>query len=95
MKNTERALANINKAISEVSDEIARLDDGQQGVISNAQQLQKFLSQLEAMRDEVSENSVSGNLLGMGRVIVDSWPFDSPLGATLLAAEQSYKSLVG
>ena len=95
MKSAERALANINKAISEISGEIARLDDGQQGAISNAQQLQKFLSQLEAMRDEISANSVSGNLLGMGRVIVDSWPFDSPLGRTLLAAEQSYKLLVG
>lgn len=83
----------IRRGLKELDAEIERHRSGS-GRVGELRQLEKFRSQLLAMDREVLEGEISGHCLGMGRAIADSWPLDSALGGSLIAAEQAYRDLL-
>jgi len=59
----------------------------------STKQLEQFLNVLIKMLCSVDNGAVVHDALlneGMGEIIVDSWPLDSPLGEIILTAEQEY-----
>jgi hypothetical protein len=91
-KNGDRALNAIREAIHSVDEELTNHSLGRP-TVSNPQQLFSFRQVLAEMEKEVIGESASGSLVGIGRVVVDSWPFDSELAERILAAEQAYTDL--
>ncbi len=92
-RQQQKALAWVRRALQRLGDELARHRAGC-GQVGTIGELETFRSNLLAMEREIEVGSVSGSYLGMGRVIVDSWPWDSTLGEALLAAEQEYRALL-
>jgi len=88
-KAIDRAMNFVQKALTELENEIQRHHAGEEKY-GTSTQLGMFKKTLENMRDELQSNNVSFACGGMGRIIADSWPFDSELGKFLLQAEQSY-----
>lgn len=88
-----RVLILVRKALEELNVEIARHRAGE-GRVSEPHQLERFRQQLVAMEKELQSGNLTGNHVGMGRAIVDSWSWDSPLSELLLAAEQQYLELL-
>jgi hypothetical protein len=80
-------------AAIEAIDEELRAHEVGRGHVSNARQLAAFRSSLESMKHQIDSGAMpprAERLTGMGRVIADSWPFNSELGALILEAEQRY-----
>lgn len=95
MTKKQSALDAVETAIAAIDDEISEHVAGR-GRVSSLLQLDAFHADLEAMKRQLLSDTVpprDHRLTGMGRVIADSWPFDSPLGASLLRAEQQYLSV--
>lgn len=85
-----KALACLEHAKALVLEELERRRREGTGPGSIAQ-LERFKAELDGMSAELQSGAPSGRYVGLGRVIVDSWPFDSPLALALLDAEQVYK----
>ncbi len=77
----------IDAATAQIEDEIDRHKTGC-GTISNEVQLTRFKATLTELRKELENESPNPKPLGIGRVIVDSWPFGTQLGKALLEIEQ-------
>ncbi|WP_269859640.1 hypothetical protein [Streptomyces sp. RPT161] len=85
-------LPSVTAAIEAVDEELQAHKAGH-GHVSNPPQLTKFRQTLESMKHQIESNAVpprAQRLTGMGRVIADSWPFDSELAALILEAERRY-----
>jgi hypothetical protein len=88
----QKALAVITRALRGIDEELDRHAAGQ-GRVSSAKQLASIRAQLSQMELQLSSPELpprTERLRGVGRVIADSWPYDSPLGSTILEAEQLY-----
>jgi hypothetical protein len=73
--------------------ELARADCTEQGAMSRPQllQFQETLQQmLRVAQDDTFDTAAHLRPEGMGRIIVDSWPFTSELGALILEALQLF-----
>lgn len=58
-------------------------------------QLLSFKDKLVKMKIQVEQDSLSPyQVPGMGRVITDSWPFNSSVGEKVLESEQSYINFI-
>jgi len=87
-----KALTATTRALSGIDEELDRHTAGQ-GRVSSAKQLASIREQLAQMELQLSSPELpprAGRLRGAGRVIADSWPYDSPLGSMILEAEQLY-----
>jgi hypothetical protein len=88
----QKALAATERALSGIDEELERHAAGQ-GSVSSTGQLTQIRSQLTRIADQLASPELppkEQRVRGMGRVIADSWPYDSPLGAVILKAEQLY-----
>ncbi|MGL6159783.1 hypothetical protein [Microbulbifer sp.] len=92
-KGISRCSAKLNIAIEKIGQEID-LNGQSLGGASSLEQLKRIQSDLLGMLKSLDDDSVSWDYIGFGRLIVDSWPMNSDLGATLLEAEQEYKKLL-
>lgn len=93
MKNVDQIRLSINKALEDLSVEIANHQAGC-GTVSNLRVLNGFKSCLmQMLTDVAAEKNFDKDYTspGMGKVIIDSWPLDSTLGKVILRAEQLYK----
>ncbi len=90
-----KTLELVRCAYNEVVEDVARQENAGAGGIEHRQllyckvALQRMMDQLESGQlppEEEREN-------GIGRMISDSWPFNSALGKLLLEAEQRYRGL--
>jgi hypothetical protein len=94
MKNrVEAAVQKINVALEALNREATLRED--EWVFSSPQQVAMFRSELERMKRDLKSSADSSNdkkSPGMGRVIADSWPLTSELGALIIAAEKAYES---
>ncbi|SEL33357.1 hypothetical protein [Streptacidiphilus jiangxiensis] len=96
MTKTHVALEAVEIALAAIEDEITAHAPRPGAAPVNLQQLRTFRSNLQTLRDQLMSGRVpprGQRLTGMGRMITDSWPFDSQLGQTLLNAEQHYLDL--
>jgi len=70
-----------------------------QGIVSdsyNSENLKEYRSYLQLLLKNIESGEINQKKLGvggLGRMIVDSWPFNDELGESLINAEQSYKEL--
>jgi transposase len=91
-KKQSVSLQLIREASAGIVSELAKTQE----LVADRRTLEAFQRELQAMEAEISSNQLpplSQRRRGMGRVIVDSWPLVSPLGAKILAAEQRYLAL--
>ena len=91
-KKQSESLQLIREASAGIVSELAKTQE----LVADRRTLEAFQRELQAMEAEISSNQLpplSQRRRGMGRVIVDSWPLVSPLGAKILAAEQRYLAL--
>lgn len=92
-KGVEKALVAVKAALAALDEEIRRWREGC-GVVSSLDELTAIRQHLVYMSDLLERNTLPGRSsrhLGLGRVIVDSWPHDSHLGHLIIAAEQAFK----
>jgi hypothetical protein len=96
MSKIESARHKLTAAIQALNAELDRLTEAPVPQYTTEAQLLRFKQVLELMLHEVE----TGNLRpqgqrssGMGRVIVDAWPYHSPLALLTLEAEQAYIGL--
>ena len=82
----------INKTQESINDEIDKHNNGI-GTVSNLKQLENIKNILLKIQDEINNDKLSFTNFGLGRMIVDSWPFDSILGQNIIKIEQNYLSL--
>lgn len=90
-----KALDAINKAISRVDDHFTGdLDPAIKSIpLFHLKQLQEKLYE---MRYCIETNNLKQgvSLIGIGRVIADSWPYDSVIGNLIIRASQEYKTFM-
>lgn len=82
----------IHSALGLVDEELTLHRSGA-GRVSNEAQLQLIKEKLFAMLIQVESGNLplkQERIRGIGRMVADSWPFDSELGSVLLDVEQSY-----
>ncbi|WP_326567849.1 hypothetical protein VSH64_39510 [Amycolatopsis rhabdoformis] len=92
MTKPQNALDAVEAALAAIDSEIAA--KAAQDTIGG--QLLYFRAHLEAIKDQIASGTVpprGHRRSGMAHAIVDSWPIDSRLGATLLEAERRYLDL--
>lgn len=89
MNKQEQVIKLIEKAISEVEDEIQLHKKGI-GNNGSEPQLQRIKDELIIMKDKLNPQKY---MPGYSRAIVDSWDFDSKLGLSLLEVVNKYKKL--
>ncbi len=83
-----RAIECINEAI--------KLADANVLALTTVSQLEHFKQKLEVALDLIAQNDLpekQNRDLGISRVIVDQWPYDSELGVIIVEAEQAFKGL--
>ncbi|MCJ2374204.1 hypothetical protein [Pseudomonas sp. RGM 3321] len=83
-----RAIECINEAI--------KLADANVLALTTVSQLEHFKQKLEVALDLIAQNDLpekQNRDLGISRVIVDQWPYDSKLGVIIVEAEQAFKGL--
>ncbi|WP_116828586.1 hypothetical protein [Pseudomonas syringae] len=83
-----RAIECINEAI--------KLADANVLAVTTVSQLEHFKQKLEVALDLIAQNDLpekQNRDLGISRVIVDQWPYDSKLGVIIVEAEQAFKGL--
>ncbi len=96
MITTEKVRTSLYEAISAIEHALTQEETPESGPTSRSQ-LQQFQESLRAMLqlvDCIDYMRCGANIRGIGHVIVDSWPLHSPLGKTILKAEQEYFDLV-
>lgn len=54
--------------------------------------IKKILQELYSMKEEIEANRYKTGSSGVGRQVVDQWPF-SELGEEVLAADEAYKTM--
>ncbi|MFI1680611.1 hypothetical protein [Streptomyces sp. NPDC020607] len=89
---TRKALATTERALSEIDQELERHAAGR-GQVSTPGQLTSLRRQLAQMAAQLSTPQLPAKdqrVRGIGRVVADSWPYDNPLGGTILEAERLY-----
>ncbi|WP_122259395.1 hypothetical protein [Pseudomonas syringae] len=77
-------------------DEAIKLADPNVLAVTTVNQLEHFKQKLEVVLDLVERNDLpekQNRDLGISRVIVDQWPYDSKLGVIIVEAEQAFKGL--
>lgn len=85
-------LQSISEALAGIAGELGKAED----LVADRSTLEAFQGELQCMEAEIRANKLPSSLQrrrGMGRVIADSWPLASPLGATIISAEQRYLAL--
>jgi hypothetical protein len=95
MKNTklvDRAKKTILEALELINKEIILHQNGR-SLVSSQPQLKKFKRYLEKFLYEIENDNLTFENVGIGKIIADSWPYDSLLGEKLIKAEQVYLSL--
>ena len=86
------ALTLTTRAIEAVDEELNAHKSGR-GRVGNLRQLAAFRDNLKTMKHQIESGNVpprDERLMGMGRIIADSWPYDNELGKLILEAEQQY-----
>lgn len=91
--NITRAKKEIESAIESVEKEIA-LHENSQGTVSNVTELKNIDQTLKEMLNSINSQACDWKHVGMGHLIVDSWPIGSDLGSKILKAEQEYRKLL-
>lgn len=93
MKNINDAIATIEQAMSNIARELNNPNLPDTGPISR-RKLIEFLNVLELMKkklhgdEPIEKSDLFG--YGLGQAIVDSWPYDNPLGLSIISAEQQF-----
>jgi len=88
-------MADIGAALLAVEEELSRHERGA-GVVGNEAQLTGFRHTLKSVQQRLESGNIPSKqhrYLGMGRVILDSWPFNNDLGRLILKAENAYRNL--
>lgn len=95
MKNANKAVAKIQKAIDELEEAIIT-NDMKVLSLSSITQLSKFKETFSTMLKIIKSGNIppkNERVLGIARVIVDQWPFNLELGSIIIDAEQAYKEI--
>ncbi|WP_440058879.1 hypothetical protein [Pseudomonas fragariae (ex Marin et al. 2024)] len=77
-------------------DEAINLDDPNVLAFTTVSQLKHFKQKLQVVLDLIAQNDIpekQNRDLGISRVIVDQWPYDSKLGVVIVEAEKAFKGL--
>ncbi|WP_406477214.1 hypothetical protein [Streptomyces sp. NBC_01615] len=88
----QKALAATEEALSGIDEELERHAAGH-GRVSSPRQLTSIRDQLAQMVLHLSSSPLPPKpqrVRGVGRVIADSWTYDSPLAALVLDADRLY-----
>jgi hypothetical protein len=91
---TNNAIKKINLAIDEIERAISNYDKFSSFTTIN--QLDNFKAVLMKTKYLIESENIpheSQRYLGMSRVIIDQWPFDSELGRIIIDAESAYNSI--
>jgi len=94
-KKIKKVLSFTQQALDELKEEMQRHESGN-GKVSSPVQLKKMYKFFDEILKELESGKIPSKEMrnrGVGKVIIDSWPFDSPLGEILLKAEQAYLDL--
>lgn len=89
----QEALNKVIEAIDCINAELSKFD---KEFSYNKETLESFRNELEKIFAEIQSGILpprNQRKRGMGRVIVDSWPINSPLGCKIISAEHSYLAL--
>lgn len=95
MKNINKAVAKIRKAIDELEKAILTKDMNVLSV-SSITQLSKFKETFSTILEIIKSGNIppkNERILGIARVIVDQWPYDLELGGVILDAEEAYRDI--
>lgn len=82
----------IRSALRLIDEELALHRSGA-GRVSSETQLRLIKDKLLSMQTQVESDNLPSRqerIRGIGRMVADSWPFDSELGSVLIDVEQSY-----
>ncbi|RMO87992.1 hypothetical protein ALQ32_02627 [Pseudomonas syringae pv. tagetis] len=88
MKKIIHAIKCINEAINLAYPNVL--------AFTTVSQLEHFKQKLQVVLDLIAQNDLpekQNRDLGISRVIVDQWPYDSKLGVIIVEAEQAFKGL--
>lgn len=94
MAGVEEAQASVDAALAALDAELERWRTGQ-GAIGNPQQLTLLRRILVEMADTLRSADLPSRAdrrPGIGRIVVDSWPFNSELGKLVIEAEEAYRA---
>lgn len=95
MKNINKAVVKIQKAIDELEKAILTKDMKVISV-SSITQLSKFKETFYIVLEIIKSGNIppkNERNLGITRVIVDQWPYNLELGAIILDAEEAYREI--
>lgn len=95
MKNVNKAVLKIQKAIDELEKAILTKDMKVISV-SSITQLTKFKDAFSIALAIIKSGNIppkNERILGIARVIVDQWPYNLELGGILLDAEEAYREI--
>ncbi|WP_168395647.1 hypothetical protein [Erwinia amylovora] len=95
MKNVNKAVVKIQKAIDELEKAILTKDMKVISV-SSITQLTKFKDTFSIALAIIKSGNIppqNERILGIARVIVDQWPYNLELGDILLDAEEAYREI--
>ena len=94
-KKIKKVISFTRQALKELREEMQRHELGN-GKVSSPAQLKKMYKFFDEILTELESGEIPPKEMrnrGVGKVIIDSWPFDSLLGEILLNAEQAYLKL--
>ncbi|GAA2786520.1 hypothetical protein [Crossiella cryophila] len=87
----ESAVTAVRAALTAVEAELDRWRSGR-GTVGSESQLDGFQRMLRQMLTHLEANRPTGNHYpGMGRVVTDSWPFNTELGELVVTAERAFR----
>lgn len=89
------ALDAIDKAIKGIDKHFTDTTDPAISSIPS-DHIRRLQRKLIEMKKSIEENRIeqAKTLVGLGRVIADSWPYDSVIGGLIIDAEQSFKKYI-
>ncbi len=91
---TDKAMKKKKLAIDGINQAIDNFNEVQ--TFTTINQLNHFKEKLMNCEHLIQLNNIpdkSHRNLGISRIIIDQWPFDSELGCMIINAESEYKSL--
>lgn len=94
MNDMDKAAGLVSAALDEIEVELEAHRNGN-GSVGNEAVLSRFRTILQKMKSDLAGGCLppkDQRNFGMGRVVTDSWPYDSKLGALILSAEQAYRA---
>jgi hypothetical protein len=93
MKSIHNAIKAAEDAIKEVNQELNKLDMNKTDPIYE-RQLIEILEYLKLMNRKLTGEEPITNMdkygFGLGRMIVDSWSYDNPIGPPIIRAEEKF-----